>query len=497
MMRISEVLDGVDVVSADGPDVKVEGLSYFAHKIRPGWAYVACDLPWMPGYSVVGEAIDRGASILVVDREAEIPPGSNRRLVVVRDSKKAYSTMCANFFSNVHRRLSLYAVTGTKGKTSTCHILESIFSSAGIKTGLIGTIVRKIGGREAASTCTTPDPFELHGLIYVMRASGITHVILEASSIGISEERLWGLRFDGMIFTNLGHEHLSYHGGLENYREAKSRLFTDHARTCGKRSICALNVDDPLGAHLASVAPGEIVTYGMRGEFSLTDLAVDGRGISGQVCGIPVRSCLLGPHNAYNILGAIALSSRMGLPAESIAEGISRLSSIPGRLERVSNEGGTEVFVDYAHTPESVQIVLETMRNMFAGRQLVTVLGCGGGTDRSKRPLMAKAAVENSDICIFTSDNPRQEDPAGILDDMLGGIDREALSEQGRLAVIVDRRKAIHRGVEIVRGTGVLVILGKGHERIQIAGDQIIPFDDREVAAEALRFEQLTAPSFT
>jgi UDP-N-acetylmuramoyl-L-alanyl-D-glutamate--2,6-diaminopimelate ligase len=495
MMRIGELLDGVDVVSADCPDAAVEGLSYFAHKIRPGWAYVACDLPWMPGYSVLGEAVDRGASVVVVDREADILHGSKCCVIVVRDSKKAYSTMCANFFGNVHRRLSLYAVTGTKGKTSTCHILESIFGSAGIKAGLIGTVVRKIGDRVAASTCTTPDPFELHGLMYVMRAAGVTHVVLEASSIGISEKRLWGLHFDGMIFTNLGREHLTYHGGMENYRNAKARLFTEHVWACGKRSVCALNVDDPFGAHLASVVKGEVVTYGTRGEVSWSDLAIDADGISGEVCGIPVRSPLLGPHNAHNVLGAVALSRKMGLPAESITEGVSHVNSIPGRLERVSNDGLGDVFVDYAHTPESVQVVLETMKKIFAGRPLVTVIGCGGGTDRSKRPVMAKIAAENSDACIFTSDNPRHEDPLSIIEDMLAGVGREPSAERGRLEVVADRREAIHRGVEIAGDTGALVILGKGHERFQIVGNQMIPFDDREVAAEALRLKHLAAPS--
>lgn len=489
MMRLTELLNGVDVIRADDLDMQVGSLAYLANRVKSGGAYIACDLPWMAGYDNLNEAIDRGAAVIVVDRQVDIPV-HKLHTVVVRDSKKTYSTMCANFFGNVHRRLNLYAVTGTKGKTTTCHILESIFRSAGLRTGLIGTIFRKIDGRTAVSTSTTPDPFELHGLLYVMRAAGISHVILEASSIGIAEERVRGLRFNGVIFTNLGHDHITYHGGLENYRDAKSRLFTEHGLTNGNRSICAINLDDSFGSHLASIADGDVVTFGMKGDVRGGDLIIDEHGIHGQVCHIPVRSRLLGEHNAYNILGVIALSLKMGLPLESIGEGISSLVSIPGRLERVNNESGADVFVDYAHTPESVEAVLMTMRRIFAGRPLITILGCGGGSDRSKRPVMARAMVENSNICILTSDNPRHEDPMSIITDMLGGVDSESLIGQKRLEVIADRQEAIRRGVEIAENGGVLVILGKGHERVRIVGNQVIPFDDREVAAEALRFKQ-------
>jgi UDP-N-acetylmuramyl-tripeptide synthetase len=488
MIQIGELLNGVDVISAGDLTGSVEGLSYFAGKIKPNWVYTACDLPWLPGYSLLNEAVDRGAGIVVIDRSVSVPLPSKLRTIMVRDSKKAYSTMCANFFRNAHKHLSIYAVTGTKGKTSTCHILDSIFKCAGLRTGLISTIVRKIDDRQASSSCTTPDPYELHGLLYLMRCLGITHVVLEVSSIGIAEERILGLRPEGMIYTNLGHEHLTYHGGLENYKAAKARLFTEYASSGGKPSVCAINVDDPFGSHLASVAKGEVVTYGMRGEVCGRDLVLDAGGIRGVVSGIPIRSLLLGEHNAYNILAAVALSRNIGIPPESIAKGISDLRSIPGRLERVENEQGKEIFVDYAHTPESVQAVLSAMRRAFADKRLVTVLGCGGGSDRSKRPLMAQRAIENSDLCIFTSDNPRQENPVSIIEDMLNGIQAEQLTRQGKLEIIIDRQEAIQRGVEAVDEAGVLVLLGKGHERTQIIGSSAVRFDDREVAVDALRF---------
>lgn len=487
MIDIGELLKGVDVISAEDLTGNVEGVSYFAGKIKPNWVYVACDLPWLQGYSLLDEAVDRGARIVVVDRTINTQLSSKFRTILVRDSKKAYSIMCANFFRNAHRHLSIYAVTGTKGKTSTCHILDSIFRSAGLRTGLISTIVRRIDDHQASSTCTTPDPYELHGLLYVMRCIGITHVVLEVSSIGIAEERILGLRPEGMIYTNLGHEHLTYHGGLENYKKAKAQLFTEYASSGDKPSVCAINVDDAFGAHLASVAKGEVITYGMRGEICGRELVWDAGGIHGQISGIPIRSSLLGEHNAYNILGAVALSRKIGIPAESITKGISDLRFIPGRLERVENERGKEIFVDYAHTPESVQAVLSTIRRAFADKRVVTVLGCGGGSDRSKRPLMAKRAIENSDRCIFTSDNPRQESPVSIIEDMLDGIQPEQLIKQGKLEIIIDRQEAIQRGVEAVEQGGVLVLLGKGHERTQIIGNSAVHFDDREVAVDALR----------
>lgn len=495
-MQLGGLLIGTEVIRADDLSVQVKSLSYFADRVKPGGAYIACDLPWMAGYDNLKEAISRGASIIVVDRPVDIPT-QKLHIVVVRDSKKAYSSMCANFFNNPHRRLNLYAVTGTKGKTTTCHILESIFKSAGLRTGLIGTIFRKIDGRVAPSSSTTPDPFELHWLLYTMWVAGVSHVVVEASSIGIAEERILGLQFDGMIFTNLGHEHLTYHGGIENYWSAKSRLFTEHVLTGHKQSTGAINVDDAFGSRLASIANGDVVTFGMRGDVYWTNLVVDEFGIRGEVCEIPIRSSLLGHHNAYNILGAIALSLKMGLSDESIAEGISSLATIPGRLERVNNEDSMDVFVDYAHTPESVEAILLTMRRVFNGRQLIVVLGCGGGSDRSKRSAMARASAENSSICIFTSDNPRHEDPMSIINDMLSGIDSQKLVTEKRLEVIVDRREAISRGVEFTGDGGVLVILGKGHERVQIIGNQVIPFDDREVASESLKSRRQAISSLT
>jgi len=489
MRRLRELLSGISGADANGSDFEVDHISNYANKIKPGGVYVACDLPWMDGYRAIGRAVERGAAAVVVDREVTLPNGSGCRTVTVGDSKKAYSIMCANFFNQTHRQMSLYAVTGTKGKTTTCHLLESIFRNAGLKTGLIGTIVRKIGSQEAESVSTTPEPYDLHSLLSEMRGAGVTHVILEVSSIGIAEERICGLRFEGLIFTNLGHEHLTYHGGLENYQVAKSRLFTEHTSADGNYPVCAINTDDAFGMHLASVSQGEVITYGLTGEVNGNDLALDEKGIYGEVSGIPIHSSLLGAHNAYNILGAVALSSKMNISFSSIAGGVSSLSSIPGRLERLSDASGVDVFVDYAHTPESVFVVLASMRELFAGRSLIVVLGCGGGSDRMKRPIMTKMAVENSDVCILTSDNPRLEEPMNIIEDMLGGVHSEEkdLVERGQLEVVIDRREAIHRGAEIaVNRGGVLVILGKGHERYQIVGNVTTRFDDREVVAEAL-----------
>ncbi|MET0646170.1 MAG: UDP-N-acetylmuramoyl-L-alanyl-D-glutamate--2,6-diaminopimelate ligase [Pyrinomonadaceae bacterium] len=486
MVTLGKLLAGVEVMRADGPGVEVEDLAYFVGDVKPGSVYVACDLPGLPGYAALDEAVGLGATVVIVDKEVGLPDPPRCRTVVVRDSRKAYSTMCANFFGNAHRRLSIYAVTGTTGKTSTCYLLESIFKSAGLKTGQIGTVARRLGDREVASSCTTPEPYELHRLLREMCGAGVTHVVLEVSSIGIAEERIWGLEFDGMVFTNLGHEHLTYHGGIENYREAKGRLFTEYASAGGRRPVCAINVDDPFGEYLASVAGGEVITYGVKGEVSGDALVLDGEGIRGEVCGVPVSSTLIGPHNAYNILGSVALARKAGLPPEAISEGISRLGSIPGRLEPVGPEGGVKVFVDYAHTPESVWVVLSTLRQIFAGSRLVAVLGCGGSSDAQKRPVMARLAVENSDACVFTTDNPRREDPLEIIGDMLKEIDPEQLLERGRLEIVLDRREAIRRSVEMAGDAGVLVILGKGHERVQLIRDKAIPFDDREVAVEAL-----------
>jgi UDP-N-acetylmuramoyl-L-alanyl-D-glutamate--2,6-diaminopimelate ligase len=493
MRRLSQLLVGVDVRRMTRADLVVTGISHFANKVKPGGIYVASVLPWMDGYRGIKLAVERGAAAIIVEQELTTDDALGCRTILVGNANRAYATMSANFFGHAYAELSLFAVTGTKGKTATCHVLESLLRNAGYKTGLISTITQKINDQEIPSTCTTPDPFELHRLFREMVSAGVTHVVLEASSIGIAEERLTHLTFDGLIFTNLGHDHLTYHGGLENYWHAKRRLFTDYVSAGGKRTVCAINVDDQFGELLASVARGEVVTYGAQGEISGEALYLDRDGISGDICGVPINSSMLGAHNVYNILGAVALGLKIGIPAEAIAAGISSLPALPGRLERAAAESGIDIFVDYAHTPESVFTVLMSLKAIFAEQELITVLGCGGGTDRAKRPVMAKIAFENSDFCIFTSDNPRHEDPLSIIEDMCAGIEPagDESSEQRRLEILVDRRQAIHRGVEIARQGGVLVILGKGHETYQVIGDALNSFDDREVAAEALKVQRI------
>jgi UDP-N-acetylmuramoyl-L-alanyl-D-glutamate--2,6-diaminopimelate ligase len=286
-----------------------------------------------------------------------------------------------------------------------------------------------------------------------------------------------------MVFTNLGHEHLTYHGGRENYGATKARLFTEYARN--QRPVCAINMDDKFGEQLAKIAEGDVITYGIDGDVSGEALTLTSRGIEGEVCGIPVHSSLLGVHNGSNILGAIALTKKLGIPSQAISDGVSQLTTVPGRLERVANEEGLDVFVDYAHTPESVLVVVLTLKRIFAGRRLIVVVGCGGYSDRAKRPLIAGIAFKNSDVCIITSDNPRHEDPQSIIADMLKGIPSD--DSKTKPEVVIDRRGAIQRGVELLRaGGGVMAILGKGHERYQIVGTETFPFDDREVVSEIL-----------
>jgi UDP-N-acetylmuramoyl-L-alanyl-D-glutamate--2,6-diaminopimelate ligase len=485
MMLLRELLRGVEVIQADGLEVSVCDVSYYAHDVGPGWVFVACDLSWMNGYEAIPAVIKRGGRVIVTDKKIDLPASAdnfNIKVVIVRNSLLAYSAMCANLSDNAHRHLSIIAVTGTKGKTTTCHLIESIYRHADIKIGLISTIVRKMGPVETPSGCTTPDPRELHLLLKNMHSSGTSHVVIESSSIGIVEERLSGLKLQGALFTNLGTDHLTYHNGPENYRLAKSRLFTPPLEP----DVCAINLDDPFGARLASIATGEVITYGRNGQVRYSSLTVDQHGICGNVLGVNVRSKLLGTHNATNILGAIALTRRLGIPADSISEGIAALNAVAGRLQRVVDTEGADIYIDYAHTPESVLTVLEFLNQIYAGRKIVVVVGCSGGTDKAKRPVIGQIAINNSNTCIVTSDNPRREDPLDIISDMIKDLPRHELTQHGRLEVQVDRREAIYRGVMQALEGAVLVILGKGHETVQEIGEEAVYFDDYYVANEAL-----------
>jgi UDP-N-acetylmuramoyl-L-alanyl-D-glutamate--2,6-diaminopimelate ligase len=384
--------------------------------------------------------------------------------------------------------MRVIGITGTNGKTTTAYLVASIFDAAGIRCGLLGTVGYRVGGEEREATRTTPEAPEVQALLREMIERGCGACAMEVSSHALSLHRVAGITFAAAVFTNLTRDHLDFHADMDSYFRAKRRLFEMLPRDAPS----LINLDDPRGAALLE-AGGRPVTYAIgRGadvtpgplSFSLNGLSFDVRTPRGA---LHVTSKLVGRPNVYNILAAVSVATALDLPFDAIERGLQALDGVPGRFQVVSDaRDEVTVVVDYAHTDDALRNLLETARPLAVGR-LITVFGCGGDRDRSKRPLMGAVAGRHSDVIVITSDNPRSEEPTRIIEEVQRGITPDTRRDGGQsLLTIVDRRAAIARAIELARPDDVVLVAGKGHEKYQVIGDRTLPFDDVAVAREAL-----------
>jgi UDP-N-acetylmuramoyl-L-alanyl-D-glutamate--2,6-diaminopimelate ligase len=411
---------------------------------------------------------------------------------VVEDPRLALALLAAEFFGHPSRDMRVVGITGTNGKTTTSYLLSAMFDAAGVQTGLMGTVTYRIGSRALAATRTTPEAPELQSMMREMVDSGCGACVMEVSSHALALRRADGIRFAAAVFTNLTRDHLDFHSGMEDYFAAKRRLF----ELLPDDAPAAINADDPRGATLVDLC-GRPVTYGINKpadvspgplSYSLAGLSFDIRSRRGPV---HVESKLVGKPNVYNILAATTAAIELGVPIDAIEEGLRRLAGVPGRFEVVSNRGDdVTVVVDYAHTDDALRNLLETARPM-ASRRLITVFGAGGDRDRTKRPLMGMVAARLSDVVIITSDNPRSEDPAQIIEEVKRGADPETRQSGADVRAVADRRDAIAQAVQTADAGDVVLIAGKGHEKYQEIGGRVLHFDDIEVAREALETRRL------
>lgn len=475
-------------------DTKVTAVAYDSRQAGPGSVFVALRGVNVDGASFARDAIARGAMAVV--SEAPAPSGATASWVQVADARLALAALAAAFYGHPSQELTLVGITGTNGKTTTSYLLASIFEAAGVRCGRIGTVGYRIGNREIAAARTTPEPPELQHMLRDMVSDGCGACVMEVSSHALALRRADCLHFAAGIFTNLTRDHLDFHRDMEEYFRAKRRL----AALLPDTGLAVTNLDDRRGQEFAA-SSRRIVTYAIDAPAdvrpgplasSLDGLAFDVRTPRGT---LHLRSPLVGRPNAYNILAAAAAAMALDLPFSAIENGIRQLSNVPGRFQVVSDPGDdVRVVVDYAHTDDALKNLLETARPLAAGR-LITVFGCGGDRDRSKRPLMGAVAARLSDLVIVTSDNPRSEDPDQIIDEVKRGIvmpaDRtppnasRAPKSTAHLA-ISDRKAAIERAVHDARRGDLVLIAGKGHEKYQVIGDRTLPFDDVEVARAAL-----------
>jgi UDP-N-acetylmuramoyl-L-alanyl-D-glutamate--2,6-diaminopimelate ligase len=466
-----------------GPaDLEISGLSYDSRAAARGHLFAALRGVKQDGLEFVKSAKRRGAVAVLSDRT----PPLDIPWIEAGDPRAALADLAAAFFDRPADRLRLAGVTGTNGKTTTAFLIDAALRKASKRTGLLGTVETRIAGRPKDASLTTPESLDLQRLLREMVDEGVTHATLEVSSHALVQERVRGLRFSTAVFTNLTRDHLDFHGGFEAYFEAKRRLFTEHLHEEGTAIV---NLDDEHGNRLAESLRGpRCRTFGFTpgAHFRPENLEVSLQGVR-FLCTTPkgpaeVNSPLVGLFNVSNLLGAIGASMALGLSPQEAANGVSSLQGVPGRMERVDEGQPFSVIVDYAHTDDALRNLLDTLRSLEP-RRIITVFGCGGDRDRSKRPLMGSVAAQRSDLVIATSDNPRSESPSGILDEIAQGFRNHTTP----FKLIVDRREAIAVALRSAAPGDLVAIAGKGHEGTQTIRERKLPFDDRAVAREILR----------
>lgn len=502
-MLLSDLAKVVTPISTSGvSDQEIQGLYYDSRMVKPGGLFFALKGGAADGHSFIGVAMERGATAAVVEVAESVPAGLP--YILVRDARFAMALMASAYYGNPTMGIPLVGITGTNGKTTSSYIIEGIMSAAGIRTAVLGTVSYRMGEVVIPSTHTTPESTELQSIIRTLKDSGAAGAVMEVSSHALEQHRVDGCEFDIGVFTNLTRDHLDYHGSMENYLTSKLRLFRDLLKPTAKkpRRFAVVNLDDEYGDLVARESTCPVVTYGIRAKADVHAVKVvySISGISGTLVTpegeATFSSRLVGKFNLLNILAAGASGYAMGFPIEIIRKGIEEHIKVPGRLEAVQNRLGAGIFVDYAHTGDALENVLQTLTDVKEGR-IITLFGCGGDRDRGKRAVMGEIAGRFSDLAIITSDNPRTEDPSEIIAEIRRGIMTVGIKEfkvnelvsglpEKGFAVLPDRREAIKLAVSLARRNDIVLLAGKGHEDYQIIGTQKHHFDDREEALSAL-----------
>ena len=490
-MTFQQVLDGAEVLAQSGDPV-VSGVEYDSRRVKPGGVFVAMCGESSDGNQFIDQAISAGAVGVVTDSAAEKPRPGVAWAVVPR-GRRALARVSANFYRKPAERIAVTGITGTNGKSTTAFLLESILTAAGRKSALIGTIEYHVAGKILAAPHTTPEALELNRIFSEALGHGASDAVMEVSSHALAQERVYGVPFDVAVFTNLTRDHLDYHKTMEEYFAAKRVLF-EGCGTDAPRAVVT-NADDEYGAKLAEFSrkrSSVVLKYGWElGDLHAEKVEITTRGTRFDLVmpegKIEVFSALIGRVNVYNILAAAGAAYARGCSAQAIAAGIKKLTCVPGRFERVDCGQPFTVVVDYAHTDDALRNLTALARELVSGAgvtgRVIAVFGCGGDRDRKKRPMMGEAAGRGSDFVVLTSDNPRSEDPVAIINDAVVGLQKTGV----KYSVEPDRRKAIALAIGEARPGDIVLLAGKGHEKVQVTREGSILFDDLEVAREALR----------
>jgi UDP-N-acetylmuramoyl-L-alanyl-D-glutamate--2,6-diaminopimelate ligase len=479
---------------AGAEKLRARGIACDSRKAAPGFVFFALQGAKEDGHKYVRDAVERGA--IAVASEDPAPDGLSPGVAWIRagESRKSLAVSAANFFGHPARALQLLAVTGTNGKTTTTSLIDSVLQASGAKTGLFGTIAYHTPRGNYPAPNTTPESLDLQGFFAEIRDAGGRYAVMEASSHALVMDRLWGCHFQAAVFTNLTREHLDFHKNFEDYFAAKRRLF--EGTGAGAPEVAVLNADDPYSARLVGLAKNT-VSYGIENPADIWakkfQLAFSGLTFTAQTPNgkLQIQSPLVGRINVYNILAAIGAAQAAGMSNETLEAGIRRLQNVPGRFERVDLGQPFLVIVDFAHTDDALENLIKTARELNPKGRVITLFGCGGGKDRTKRPVMGEAAGRLSDLTILTNDNPRQEDPLKIISDIVVGLQKS----NGKYLIEQDREKAMGMAFDEARAGDLVLLAGKGHEDYQILSDRTLPWDDRKVAQQELRNRGFDRPA--
>ncbi len=486
-MHLDEVMKNIEYRIVNVPEKfpLIQGIAYDSRKIEEGFLFVCITGFKMDGHQFVKQAMEKGAKFILAEREVEVNPDVT--LLITTDCRKALPVISGNFYKHPSRELNVVGVTGTNGKTTTTHLIQAILQASGKKTGIMGTLYARYEKEERNLGHTTPESLEIEEFMDAVRRGKGDYVVMEVSSHALDLRRVNEISYHSAVFTNLTQDHLDYHVTMEQYRDSKLKLFQGLLPEKGNFAI--VNGDDPFAADFIKACSVPCYTYGMKKDADIkavnvktslkgTRFTVKANGKQYQI-----SMKLIGLFSVYNALAAISYALMEGVDPEIIVNTLSKLEGVAGRFEQVDMGQDFTVVVDYAHTPDGLENILKTGRELAENR-MITVFGCGGDRDRTKRPIMGRIAAEISDFCIVTSDNPRTEDPEAIINEIIAGVEKVP---NVHYAKIIDRRDAIQHALVMAKKGDLIIIAGKGHETYQLVKDQVLHFDDREVVREFLK----------
>lgn len=463
-------------VEIDFGEREVSGITDNSNKITENCIFICIEGKRFDGHTKAAEALEKGAAAVVVQKDLGL---ANQ--ILVENTRSAYAHICAAFYGHPERKLKIIGVTGTNGKTTSCFIIKSILDEMGYKTGLIGTVKNIVGDKEYPTVLTTPDCYDLFGLFAEMVEYGCEYCVMEVSSQALDQRRVDGVHFDAAIFTNLTQDHLDYHGSFDNYKAAKHMLFENS-------TLAVINSDDEAAEGMVADTDCRVVTFSVNNDdcdYSAKNIRISSDGVKYELVSNEnigrVKFAVPGNFSVYNSMGAAVCLVEMGMDFRAVLDALRLCVGVPGRMEVVPTNEDYTVIIDYAHTPDGLENVLRCVREITDGR-VISVFGCGGDRDKTKRPIMGEIAARLSDVTVITSDNPRSEDPEAIIEDITAGITKS----YAKVIVDSDRKGAIRKALEAAQAGDVVVLAGKGQETYQILASGKIHFDEREAVAEIL-----------